>query len=76
MNRIFEHHKSPFKTPMIERTTIEGENIFSEVIDPRTNKAFTSWSCTLSSMGHKSEKALVDRLKELHYEEIAAAESV
>lgn len=74
MKRIFEHIKSPFKTPMTERVTIEGQSIFSEIIDHRTNKAFTSWTCTLESMGHKSEKALVDILKMFHYKEIIAGE--
>lgn len=68
--RIFEHSKNIFKTPMLERVTIEGENILNETIDLRTNKAFRTWSETLQSMGHKNEKALIDTLKMFHYKEV------
>ncbi len=70
MKRIFEHSKNIFQTPMLERVTIEGENILNEIIDLRTNKAFTSWNETLQSMGHKDEKALINTLKLLHYKEV------
>lgn len=76
MKRIFEHTKKILKTPMTERVTIEGESVFSEIIDHRTDKAFTSWTCTLQSMGHKSEKALIDILKMFHYKEVVSVESV
>ena len=71
MKRIFEHNRLLFTNPVLERATIENETILHEIIDLRTNKAFNSWTSTLSSMGHKTEKAYTDTLKLFHYKEVA-----
>ncbi len=70
MKRIFEHNRLLFANPILERVTIEGENVLNEIFDLRTNKAFSTWEHTIQGIGHKTEKAFVDTLKLFHYKEV------
>jgi hypothetical protein len=70
MKKIFEHRRLLFADPILERVTIEGENILSEMVDLRNDKVFRSWDSTLREMGHKSEKSLIDILKGYRYQEV------
>ena len=73
MPRVFEYRRMINGTiPALERVTITGESVLHEIINLQHNIVFSTWTDTISGMGHKNEKALVDTLKLNHYQEVTA----